>query len=307
VSDDLPSRSVGSGAQTLVAAARRHLGMDFAFVAEFSAGRRVFRFVDAVPGAVRLEVGDSHALADSYCEQIVAGTIPQVIPDTSAEPTVRDLPITDQLGIGCYIGVPVHDVNGKLFGTLCCLSHVPRADLGEEHRKYLALLAEALATELELQADEPVGRDSSRRRIERVIADQSFVPVYQPIIELGTGRVVGAEIAAMRRRSLRVAIDDTGAGVSSLRHILVLQPEIIKLDLSLTIGIDTDPVRQALATALAEFGRRIGATVVAEGIDTADQLATVAGVGIELGQGYHLGRPGPLPLPPSVAPVAVRG
>ena len=91
--------------------------------------------------------------------------------------------------------------------------------------------------------------------------------------------------------------------MASLRHVLELRPDIIKLDLSLTMGIDHDPVRQALAEALASFAARIGADVIAEGIETQPQLDEVAALGVRFGQGFHLGPPAPLPLP-TVAPHA---
>lgn len=98
---------------------------------------------------------------------------------------------------------------------------------------------------------------------------------------------------ALRDRGVRVAVDDTGAGYSSLRHVLRLRPDVLKLDIALTQGIDGDPARRALATALVAFSHEIGATIVAEGIETAAELQTLARLGVALGQGYLLGRPAP--------------
>jgi EAL domain-containing protein (putative c-di-GMP-specific phosphodiesterase class I) len=102
-----------------------------------------------------------------------------------------------------------------------------------------------------------------------------------------------AALCRLRRAGARLAIDDTGAGFASLAHILKLSPEIIKLDRDLARGIDADPVRRALAAALVDFARQTGAQVVAEGLETDAELATVRELGIDLGQGYLLGRPGP--------------
>jgi EAL domain-containing protein (putative c-di-GMP-specific phosphodiesterase class I) len=79
-----------------------------------------------------------------------------------------------------------------------------------------------------------------------------------------------------------------------LRHILNLRPEIIKLDLELTHGIDHDPVRRALATCLLSFAKEIGAIIVAEGIETSDERSVLGQLGVAFGQGYFLGRPEPL-------------
>jgi PAS domain S-box-containing protein len=93
---------------------------------------------------------------------------------------------------------------------------------------------------------------------------------------------------------VRLAVDDAGAGFASLRHILELRPDIIKLDRSLIIDIDHDPVRQGLVAGLRQFGSTAGALVIAEGVETPAEYATLMDLGIELGQGYLLGRPGPV-------------
>jgi EAL domain-containing protein (putative c-di-GMP-specific phosphodiesterase class I) len=84
-----------------------------------------------------------------------------------------------------------------------------------------------------------------------------------------------------------------------LRHILNLRPDIIKLDIGLTKGIDADPARQALAVALVSFREDIGAVLVAEGIETQSELDVLVQLGVQHGQGYYLGRPGALPQCPS--------
>jgi PAS domain S-box-containing protein len=105
---------------------------------------------------------------------------------------------------------------------------------------------------------------------------------------------LGGALAQLRAKGLRVAIDDAGAGYSSLRHILYLRPDIIKLDVALTRGIDADPARQALAVALVSFRQQVGAVLVAEGIETENELAVLMQLGVRHGQGFYLGRPGRL-------------
>ena len=101
----------------------------------------------------------------------------------------------------------------------------------------------------------------------------------------------------LRRRGVRIAVDDTGAGYAGFQHLLRLRPSILKLDTTLTRGIDADPVRRSLAAALVTFATETGATIIAEGIELTSELATLQHLGIPWGQGYHLARPGPLPLP----------
>jgi len=101
-------------------------------------------------------------------------------------------------------------------------------------------------------------------------------------------------LSGLRERGVRLAIDDAGAGFASLRHIIRLDPDLIKLDITLTRQIETDPVRQALAVALVSFAEQIGATVVAEGVESELELEALRRAGIRHAQGFLLGRPGPL-------------
>lgn len=101
-------------------------------------------------------------------------------------------------------------------------------------------------------------------------------------------------LAPLRRRGAKLAVDDAGAGYSSMRHILYLQPEMIKLDMSITHDVDTDRSRRALAKGLTSFAHEIGSMVVAEGVETAQELETLASLGVDLAQGYFLARPMPL-------------
>jgi PAS domain S-box-containing protein len=98
-------------------------------------------------------------------------------------------------------------------------------------------------------------------------------------------------LAPLRRDGLRIAVDDAGSGFASMRHVLHIRPDIIKLDRSLITGINDDQGQRALGAALAEFARQIGATIVAEGIETQEELAAVTGLGMTAGQGYLIGRP----------------
>jgi len=94
----------------------------------------------------------------------------------------------------------------------------------------------------------------------------------------------------------RLAVDDAGAGFASLRHIVRLAPQLIKLDISITRGIDTDHASRAMAAALASFGREMGISLVAEGIETLAERDAVRALGVQFGQGYLFGRPRDLPM-----------
>ncbi|MBD8472814.1 EAL domain-containing protein [Pseudomonas sp. CFBP 8770] len=98
----------------------------------------------------------------------------------------------------------------------------------------------------------------------------------------------------LRLRGVRVAIDDAGAGYASMRHILQVRPDIIKLDMSLTRGIDQDFQRRAMASALIAFARETGSVIIAEGVETEAELAQLKRLGAANAQGFLLGRPEPL-------------
>jgi EAL domain-containing protein (putative c-di-GMP-specific phosphodiesterase class I) len=249
-------------------------------------------------------------------------------------------------------------------------------------------------------------RAEARRRIEAVIALTAFAPVFQPIVELSTRRIVGfealtrfrdgcrpdeifadaldcglaieletvtlesalrssqflpagawlslnasptlvvdgaalARVLATRSRpvvleiteheaiteyaplraavlrlgpDIRLAVDDTGAGVANFNHLVELRPDFLKIDAGLVRGVHQDVGRQAVVAGLVHFAASAGCQVIAEGIETDAELAMVRSLGVKLGQGYLLARPAPvetwsvpaLPKTPSRAPARDR-
>jgi EAL domain-containing protein (putative c-di-GMP-specific phosphodiesterase class I) len=88
-----------------------------------------------------------------------------------------------------------------------------------------------------------------------------------------------------------LAVDDAGAGFASLRHILEVRPAYVKLDLALVQGVSEDDARRALVAGMVHFARDAGFILIAEGIETPADLATLRMLGVEMGQGFLLGRP----------------
>jgi EAL domain-containing protein (putative c-di-GMP-specific phosphodiesterase class I) len=131
---------------------------------------------------------------------------------------------------------------------------------------------------------------SSGTPVERVVVE---ITEHAPVENYA---VLADALSEFRGRGGRLAVDDAGAGFASLRHILRLAPDIIKLDVTLTRGIDVDEASQAMAGALATFASKTHASIVAEGIETAEELKALRHLGIFHGQGYLLARPGPIPL-----------
>ena len=102
-----------------------------------------------------------------------------------------------------------------------------------------------------------------------------------------------AVLEPLRAAGMRLAIDDVGAGFSSLRHILLTAPDVIKLDRSIVDGVSTDPVLRSLVRSLVDFAEGCDARVVAEGVETAADGDVLCSLGVDYGQGWHYGRPGP--------------
>jgi EAL domain-containing protein (putative c-di-GMP-specific phosphodiesterase class I) len=122
---------------------------------------------------------------------------------------------------------------------------------------------------------------------ERVIIELSE---HDPVHDYGA---LAAALSPLREGGVRLAIDDVGVGFSSLRHIVVSAPDLIKLDLSIVTGVASDQVLRTLARSLAEFGHEVGALVVAEGVETKEDAIALREAGVDFGQGWHFGRPGP--------------
>jgi EAL domain-containing protein (putative c-di-GMP-specific phosphodiesterase class I)/response regulator of citrate/malate metabolism len=101
-------------------------------------------------------------------------------------------------------------------------------------------------------------------------------------------------VGRLGKAGIRIAVDDTGAGFASLRHIIQLSPAFIKLDVSLTRGIHKDKSRRALAAALTAFANELGASIIAEGVEKEEELDVLRALGVPYAQGYLLGRPGAL-------------
>jgi EAL domain-containing protein (putative c-di-GMP-specific phosphodiesterase class I) len=132
--------------------------------------------------------------------------------------------------------------------------------------------------------------------------------LHRVVVEL-TEHTPVHDLAALRRqcdelrqRGALIALDDAGSGYSGLQQLAALRPQVVKLDRALVSDADADPVRVALAEMLGEFAGRIDAWLLAEGLETAAELAAFARLGVPLGQGWLLGRPAPTfqPLAPEV-------
>lgn len=370
-------------------AVRRHLGMEIAFISEFVGHERILQYVSARNDNAPIYVGQRVPLTSGYCKKIVDGELPQLIPDTSRMPEAMAMPDTRLFPIGSHMSVPIKLSDGSLYGTFCCLSSHPDPSLNERDLDVMKMVSELVTSQIEGSVEETRRINRMIETISKAIVASEPSMVFQPIVDLETRRIVGAEalsrfsgvpyrtpdrwfddaghvgmrseletvairnaitgyapvwavdpycdlainasastvmdsdfeealqgaplrriiieitehdqvadyaaleraLEPLRARGVRVAVDDAGSGYASLRHILRIRPDLIKLDISLIRDIDTDPMRQALASAVVQFAARTGCRVLAEGIETDAELTFVASIGVSLGQGFFLGKP----------------
>lgn len=385
------SAPVGQGESNSVPdilhAVREHLKMEVAFVSEFLDGQRVFRYVDSVWAKSPVRVGDAGPLEESYCQRVVDGRLPELLPDAQVNPVAGELPATFAIPVGAHMSVPIRLSDGSVFGTFCCFSRTADTSLNQRDLNLMRVFADLASKMIDRERNAHHHRHAARGRIEDILRSRDFHIVYQPIYDLDRAAVAGfeslarfsaapirtpdlwfndahsaglgveleliaieralevlprlndgldigvnaapetildprfdallagldkagqivleitehaaveryEEIAARlkpyRDRGLQIAVDDAGAGYASFRHILNLEPDRIKLDMSLTRDIDIDPARRALAAALIHFSADTGSKLVAEGVETAAEAATLVELGVERAQGYFLGRP----------------
>jgi GAF domain-containing protein len=142
-------------------AARERLSMDAAYVSTVDSERQTIDAVVGDVGALGLEPGFSLPIEETYCGRMLGGQLPNVVPDTSLEPAIRDLPVTGE--IGSYIGVPVTLSDGRVHGTLCCASHDPHAELGGKELGFMKVLADIVAIRVEHAQGDLSGREERLR------------------------------------------------------------------------------------------------------------------------------------------------
>jgi GAF domain-containing protein len=126
---------------------RETLQMDVAFVSQFSGDQLVFRAVEGDTESFGWQEG--FPIDESYCKRVLDGRIPQVVPDAKREDATKDLRVTSEADIGSYAAVPLVLSDGRLYGTLCCLSHEPDPWLRERDLGLMERTARWLVEQLE--------------------------------------------------------------------------------------------------------------------------------------------------------------
>lgn len=192
--------------------------MDVAFIGEFTGGERVFRYVDASLDACPVQPGGSDPLEDTYCQRVVDGRLPMVIPDTVAIPEAAALPVPKELPVGAHLSVPVTLADGSLYGTLCAFSRDPNPRLGESDVGALRLVATLLGNTRSKQATARAKRARDAAQVGAVLTAREFTTVFQPVVDLEAGHPVGFEALTRFRHGVPdewfAKAADAGLGVS---------------------------------------------------------------------------------------------
>jgi EAL domain-containing protein (putative c-di-GMP-specific phosphodiesterase class I) len=160
------------------------------------------------------------------------------------------------------------------------------AGAGADCALFVNIHATDLSDEALLAPDSPLGAIAGRVVLE-ITERASLDQVADP-----KGR-----IASLRKLGFRIAVDDLGAGYAGLTSFALLEPEIIKLDMSLVRGIDSSAVKQKLVRSMISVCRDLGIQAVAEGIETHAERDTIVSLGCDFLQGYLFAKPGK-PFPP---------
>lgn len=154
-----------------------------------------------------------------------------------------------------------------------------------------AYLAVNLSPETMLSPDlHALLQDVAAERVVLEITEHAHVFDYRPVAD---------QLAKLRADGFRIAIDDLGTGHAGINHLLQFQPDVLKIDLGVVKGVRHDPVRRAVAATFATLANSIGASVVAEGIENAEDRDALEILGLTAGQGFHIARPAALEHLPS--------
>ena len=132
----------------LLHAMRQRMQMDVVFVSEFVDGQRMFRYVDAAPGAPGIQAGESSPAEESVCQRVVEGRVPQLVHDLGAVPKEQlpEIPFR----IGAHLSTPIVLADRSVYGTLCCFSAAPRPELVQADLDKLRMCATLVARKVAL-------------------------------------------------------------------------------------------------------------------------------------------------------------
>lgn len=130
-----------------LAAAQQRLNMDASYITTIDARHQTIHAIFGDADASARYQGTVFPVEQTYCMRMLNGEIPNIVPDTREEPAISELPVTREFH--AYVGVPVMLADGRVHGTLCCVSREPREDLGSEELRFMQTLAGIVATRVD--------------------------------------------------------------------------------------------------------------------------------------------------------------
>jgi GAF domain-containing protein len=128
-------------------AAQQHLNMDASYVTTIDARHQTIHAMVGDEDVVARYQGTVFPVEQTYCMRMLSGEIPNIVPDTRLEPAISDLAVTRE--VHAYVGVPVTLADGRVHGTLCCVSREPRPALGPEELRFMHILAGIVAARVD--------------------------------------------------------------------------------------------------------------------------------------------------------------
>lgn len=192
-SDGNPAAFDSSSVPDMVHLLRRHLGMDIAFVSEFTERTRDIKVVDTDEEDCPIHPGVCTPIEETYCKLIIDHKLPELMPDVRDFPIAAMLPITAALRIGSYVAAPIRLADGAVYGTFCCYSHEAEPSLNKRDLAMMQVCADMTAKQLDKDRHETQKRREAQEKIRTILSDGSISTVFQPIYDLQAHKVVGFE------------------------------------------------------------------------------------------------------------------
>lgn len=275
-------------------AAREVLGLDIAYFSELSGETQLIHHVRGDPDAARLLSGAAVPLRESYCRRMLAGEL-NIVADAQNDPRVSDLAFTTELGVGCYVGVPLQLSDGRVYGTMCCASREPNQLLGPRDVQFLRVLARLIADDLEREQERlPRARTTGQPLPKPDDAAREAAETDAPdaILKLDLWFVAAAHAAAAARSALEVLTEHVERGC--LQDARLLLSELVTNSVrhagiggESSIGLALRLTQDRLSVAVSDPGPGFTPEITKPDLDQeggrglfiVDQLADSWGVG----------------------------
>jgi EAL domain-containing protein (putative c-di-GMP-specific phosphodiesterase class I) len=188
-----PARQHGERLQRLLDTARASLDMDVAFVTSLDGTHQTLTYLSAEGQACGLELGGSVSQVDGFCHYMLAGELPNAVPDTRSNPITAGLLERNDAQIGSYVGVPVTLGNGRVYGAVCVSAFAAKKNLGAADVALMNFLARLVGEELAEEERRATATTLQQRQLEEWLAPGGLSIHAQPIVSLVSGEVLGLE------------------------------------------------------------------------------------------------------------------